>query len=467
MEKFDLIVVGGGPGGYVAALRASQLHMKVALVERENLGGICLNWGCIPTKALLRTSEIYHQTQNLGAFGLSAEKISFDLEKVVARSRTVSGQLSRGVQTLLKKANVKVFEQDATLSSHSSDGHVVSLGSQKGEAVQITAPNVILATGARARHLPGLEPDGALVWTYREALVPKTVPNRLLVVGSGAIGVEFASFYHQMGAQVTIAEVADRILIAEDPEISALARKSFEKQGIKILTKAKLGTITKRESAISVAISTEAGQSDFTFDCIISAVGIVGNVENLGLERTKAKLDRTHIVVDAYGATDEPGLWAIGDVAGAPWLAHKAMHEGVICAEKIAGLSPDPLHALEIPGCTYSRPQIASVGMTEEKALASGREIKVGRFPFIGNGKALAMGESEGLTKTVFDAQTGELLGAHMIGPEVTELIQGYVIARSGELTDAELKKTVFPHPTISGTMHESVLAAWGAALHF
>ncbi|CDG39439.1 MULTISPECIES: dihydrolipoyl dehydrogenase [Asaia] len=467
MDKFDLIVVGGGPGGYVAALRAAQLGKNVAVVESTHLGGICLNWGCIPTKALLRASELNHQLHNLSEFGFSAEKVSFDIEKVVARSRAVSRQLSRGVAGLLKKAKVKVYDGRAKLAGRDGKAHVVAISKDGKETGRIAAPDVILATGARARHFPGLEPDGELVWTYREAMVPKELPKRLLVIGSGAIGVEFASFYRNMGAEVTIAEVADRIMIAEDAEISAMAQKAFEKQGIKVLTGAKVGPLDKKDGTVLTRITTASGTTDLVVDKVILAVGIVGNVEDLGLEQTTVKVDKTHIIVDEFCRTGEPGLWAIGDVAGAPWLAHKASHEGVICVEKIAGHDPEPLHPLNIPGCTYSRPQVASVGLTEEKAKATGRKLKIGRFPFLANGKALAMGEPDGLTKTIFDAETGELLGAHMIGAEVTEMIQGYVIARTSELTEAELKETVFPHPTISETMHESLLAAWGGALHF
>ncbi|AOX16868.1 dihydrolipoyl dehydrogenase [Kozakia baliensis] len=466
MEQFDLIVVGGGPGGYVAALRAAQLGINVAVVESTHLGGICLNWGCIPTKALLRASEINHMLHDLGTFGFAADNVRFDLDKVVGRSRAVSKQLSRGVAHLLKKAKIKVFDGRAKLVGKQGDAHRLSVTKDGKEIAQVAAKNVILATGARARYFPGLEPDGDLVWTYREAMVPKEMPKRLLVVGSGAIGVEFASFYRNMGAEVTIAEVADRILIAEDAEISAMAQKAFEKQGIKILTSAKVGPLNKKDGTVSTTIETPSGKTELTVDKVILAVGIIGNVEDLGLENTKVKVDRTHILTDEFCHTDEAGIWAIGDVAGAPWLAHKASHEGVICVEKIAGKSPQPLHPLNIPGCTYSRPQVASVGMNEEKAKASGRKLKIGRFPFVGNGKALAMGEPDGMTKTIFDAETGELLGAHMIGAEVTEMIQGYVIARTSELTEAELKETVFPHPTISETMHESVLAAWGEALH-
>ena len=465
-DTFDLIVVGGGPGGYVAALRASQLGMNVALVESTHMGGVCLNWGCIPTKALLRSSEIHHMLHELGNFGFSAENVAFDLSKIVGRSRSIARRMGGGIAHLLKKAKVTTFDGRAKLAGRAGEAHKVSISKDGAEIATILAPHVILATGARGRQLPGLETDGKLIWGAREAMTPTELPKRLLVIGSGAIGIEFASFYRNMGSEVTIAEVADRILIAEDPEISAMARKSFEKQGMKIITGAKVGPLNKSENEVSTTIESAAGSTELTVDRVICAVGIVGNVEDLGLENTNVKVDRTHIVVDGFCRTAEPGLYAIGDVAGAPWLAHKASHEAVICVEKIAGRSPHQLHPLNIPGCTYSRPQIASVGMSEEKALAAGHKIKVGRFPFIANGKAVAMGETDGMVKTVFDASTGELLGAHMIGAEVTEMIQGYVIARTSELTEAELIETVFPHPTISETMHESTLAAFDGALH-
>ncbi|QHI95470.1 dihydrolipoyl dehydrogenase [Aristophania vespae] len=465
-DLFDLIVIGGGPGGYVAALRASQLGLNVAIVESTHFGGVCLNWGCIPTKTLLRSAEIFHNLQNLKEFGLAADNPTFDLEKIVARSRGVADRMRKGVAHLLKKAKVTTFDGRAKLAGRSGEAHKVEVTKEGQVVATIRAPHVILATGARARQLPGLETDGKLVWSAKEAMVPDSFPKKLLVIGSGAIGIEFASFYRDLGSEVTIAEVADRILIAEDPEISAQAQKAFEKRGIKILTSAKVGALKKDSNSVSTTIETPKGKTALTVDRIICAVGIVGNVEDLGLESTKVKIDRTHIVTDEFCRTDEPGLYAIGDVAGAPWLAHKASHEAVICVEKILGRTPEPLHALSIPGCTYSRPQIASVGMSEEKAKAAGKTVKVGRFPFLANGKAVAMGEPDGMTKVVFDATTGELLGAHMIGAEVTEMIQGYVIARAGELTEAELMETVFPHPTISETMHESVLAAFEGALH-
>jgi len=446
--QFDLIVLGGGPGGYVAAIRAAQLGMKAAVVERENLGGICLNWGCIPTKTLLRSSEINHLLHNLGEFGFTVENIQFDLGKVVKRSRNVAKQLSSGVTHLMKKNKIAVFDGQGRLAGK----HTLSV-TKDGKETRLTAPHIILAPGARARQLPGLEGDGKLIWTYREAMVPAAMPKSLLVIGSGAIGIEFASFYRNMGAEVTVVELLDRILPAEDEEISAFARKSFEKQGIKILTEAKVTKAAKNADSVTATIEAGGKTTELTVDRVISAVGIVGNVEDIGLEGTGVKVERSHIVIDEYCRTGEPGVYAIGDVTGAPWLAHKASHEGVICVEAIARQNDvQPLHVGNIPGCTYSRPQIASVGMTEAKAKAAGHEVKVGRFPFIGNGKAIAM---------------GELLGAHMIGAEVTEMIQGYAIARTLETTEVELMHTVFPHPTISETMHESVLGAWGRAIHF
>ena len=462
--KFDLIVIGGGPGGYVAAIRAAQLGMKAAVVEREHMGGICLNWGCIPTKALLRSAEISHLLHNLGEFGFAADNIRFDLEKVVKRSRGVAKQLASGVSHLLKKNKVSAFDGTAKLA-----GKGTLAVTKDGKAVAtLTAPHIIIATGARARQLPGLEGDGKLIWTYREAMVPTVMPKRLLVVGSGAIGIEFASFYRNMGAEVTVVELIDRILPAEDEEISAFARKSFEKQGITILTSAKVTAVRKNADSVTATLEAGGKSTEQEFDRVISAVGIVGNVEDLGLEGTKVVVERSHIAIDDYCRTGEPGLYAIGDVTGAPWLAHKASHEGVICVEAIAKLNDvHPLNVGNIPGCTYSRPQVASVGMTEAKAKAAGHDVKVGRFPFIGNGKAIAMGEPEGMVKTVFDAKTGELLGAHMIGAEVTEMIQGYTIARTLETTETDLINTVFPHPTVSETMHEAVLGAYGRAIHF
>jgi dihydrolipoamide dehydrogenase len=463
-QNFDLIVVGGGPGGYVAAIRAAQLGMKTAVVERENLGGICLNWGCIPTKALLRSSEINHLLHSLGDYGFSADNITFDLGKVVKRSRGVAKQLSSGVAHLLKKNKVTVFDGHAKLAGKNT----LAVEKDGKPVATLKAPHIILATGARARQLPGIEADGKLIWCYREAMVPTAMPKSLLVIGSGAIGIEFASFYLNMGATVTVVEVMDRVLPVEDEEISAFARKSFEKQGMKIITSAAVKGVKKSADSVTVTVESGGKSQEITVDRVISAVGIVGNTENLGLEGTAIKVDRTHVVIDEFCRTGEPGIYAIGDLAGPPWLAHKASHEGVVCVEKIAGV-PDvhPLDWSNIPGCTYCRPQVASVGFTEARAKAEGREVRVGRFPFIGNGKAIAMGEPEGMVKTVFDAKTGELLGAHMIGAEVTELIQGYAVARTLESTEVELMHTVFPHPTVSETMHEAVLDAYGRAIHF
>ncbi|WP_374450140.1 dihydrolipoyl dehydrogenase [Stella sp.] len=463
-ERFDLIVIGGGPGGYVAAIRAAQLGMKTALVEREHLGGICLNWGCIPTKALLRSAEVYHLMQHADAFGLSAEKVAFDPQKVVKRSRGVAQQLQNGVRHLMRKNKVTVFDGHGRLAGA---GKVAVTKDDKAVAT-LAAASIILATGARARSVPGLEPDGKLVWTYKEAMVPDRMPKSLLVVGSGAIGIEFASFYRTMGAEVTVVEMLDRVLPVEDEEISAFARKAFEKQGMKILTGAQVKGLKKAADSVTATIAAGGKTVEVTAERVISAVGIVGNVENIGLEGTKVVVDRTHVVIDQWCATGEKGVYAIGDLAGPPWLAHKAMHEAVLCVERIAGVKGvHPMDVTKIPGCTYCAPQVASVGLTEKRAKELGHEVRVGRFPFIGNGKAIALGETEGLAKTVFDAKTGELLGAHLIGPEVTELIQGYTIARTLEATEAELMATTFPHPTISEVMHEAVLDAYGRTLHF
>ena len=463
-DNFDVIVVGGGPGGYVCAIRCAQLGLKTAVVERDRLGGICLNWGCIPTKALLRTSEINHLLHHLPDFGFEAVKPVFDIGKVVKRSRAVAKQLSSGVAYLLKKNKVTVFDGDGKLNGRQT----VSVTKDGKDVATLKAPHIILATGARARQLPGIEADGKLIWSYREAMVPPMFPKSLLVIGSGAIGIEFASFYLNMGAQVTVVEVLPRILAVEDEEISAFAHKAFEKQGMKILVNATVKSARKGTDNVTVTVETGGKSRDITVDRVISAVGIVGNTENIGLEGTAVKVDRTHVVIDEYGRTGEPGVYAIGDLAGPPWLAHKASHEGVICVEKIAGLKDvHPMDVRNIPGCTYCRPQVASVGLTEAKAKELGHEVKVGHFPFIGNGKAIAMGEPEGMVKTVFDAKTGELLGAHMVGAEVTELIQGYTIARTLETTESELIETIFPHPTVSETMHEAVLDAYKRAIHF
>ena len=465
--EFDVIVIGGGPGGYVAAIRASQLGMSAAVVEREHLGGICLNWGCIPTKALLRAAEIKHNIEHAADFGIEVSgNVTVNLKKVVERSRGVAARLSSGVGHLLKKNKVTVFDGTAKLAGKSGANWVLSV-TGKSE-IRLTGKHIIIATGARARALPGIEPNGSSIVTYKDAMVPEKMPKSLIVVGSGAIGVEFASFYQDMGVEVTIVEYLDRILNAEDEEISALAQKSFEKRGIKILTSAKLLGLTETSQGITADIESSGAKQQLVADRVIMAVGIVGNSENIGLEGTKVKLDRGHIVTDGYGATGEAGLYAIGDVTGAPWLAHKASHEGIICIEKIAGMKHvHPIEDNSVPGCTYCRPQVASVGLTETKAKQAGYEIKVGKFPFLANGKAIALGDDEGLIKTIFDAKTGALLGAHMIGPEVTELIQGYVVARTLETTEAELMHTIFPHPTLSEAMHESVLDAYDRSIHF
>jgi dihydrolipoyl dehydrogenase len=461
VKSFDLIVIGAGPGGYVAAIRAAQLGMKVAVVEREHLGGICLNWGCIPTKALLRSSEVFHLMQRAKEFGLSADKIGYDLDAVVKRSRGVAGQLSGGIGHLLKKNKVTVVMGTATIPAKGK----VSVTTDKGSN-DLTAPNIILATGARARELPGLEADGDLVWTYKHALQPPRMPKKLLVIGSGAIGIEFASFYNTLGADTTVVEVMDRVLPVEDAEISALAKKAFTKQGMTIMEKSMVKQLDRGKGTVTAQIETGGKLQKLAFDTVISAVGIVGNTEDLGLEALGVTLDRTHVVTDEFCRTGVDGLYAIGDIAGAPWLAHKASHEGVMVADLIAGQNPHPVKPESIAGCTYCHPQVASVGYTEAKAKDLGYDIKVGKFPFMGNGKAIALGEPEGLIKTVFDARTGELLGAHMIGAEVTELIQGYVVGRQLETTETDLMNTVFPHPTLSEMMHESVLDAYGRVIH-
>jgi len=461
-KTYDVIVIGAGPGGYVAAIRAAQLGLKVVVVEREHLGGICLNWGCIPTKALLRSAEVFHLMHRAKDFGLSADKIGYDLDAVVKRSRGVAKQLASGVGHLLKKNKVDVVMGEASLSGK---GKVRVKGEK--ETTELTAKNIILATGARARELPGLEADGDLVWTYKHALQPPREPKKLLVIGSGAIGIEFASFFNTLGADVTVVEVLDRVLPVEDAEISAFARKQFEKQGMTIMEKAMVKQLDRGKGTVTAHIERGGKVEKHAFDTVISAVGIVGNVEGLGLEELGVKVDRTHVVTDDYCRTGVDGLYAIGDIAGAPWLAHKASHEGVMVAELIAGQQAHPVKPESIAGCTYCHPQVASVGYTEAKAKELGYDVKVGRFPFIGNGKAIALGEPEGLVKTVFDAKTGELLGAHMVGAEVTELIQGYVVGRQLETTEEDLMHTVFPHPTLSEMMHESVLDAWGRAIHF
>ncbi len=460
-QSYDLIVIGAGPGGYVAAIRAAQLGLKTAVVEREHLGGICLNWGCIPTKALLRSSEVFHLMERAKDFGLKADKVGYDLDAVVKRSRGVAAQLSGGIGHLLKKNKVAVVMGEASIPAKGK----VSVKTDKGTE-DLTAKNIVLATGARARELPGLEADGDLVWTYKHALQPPRMPKKLLVIGSGAIGIEFASFYNTLGADTTVVEVMDRVLPVEDAEISAFAKKAFTKQGMTIMEKAMVKQLDRAKGKVTAHIEVKGKVEKHDFDTVISAVGIVGNVESLGLEALGVKIDRTHVVTDEYCRTGVDGLYAIGDIAGAPWLAHKASHEGVMVAELIAGKHAHPVKPESIAGCTYCQPQVASVGYSEAKAKELGYEIKVGRFPFIGNGKAIALGEPEGLIKTVFDAKTGELLGAHMIGAEVTELIQGYVVGRQLETTEEDLMNTVFPHPTLSEMMHESVLDAYGRVIH-
>ncbi len=461
-KTFDMIVIGAGPGGYVAAIRGAQLGLKVACVEREHLGGICLNWGCIPTKALLRSSEVFHLMHRAKEFGLRAGDIGYDLDAVVARSRGVAKQLSGGIGHLFKKNKITSIMGEAKLTAPGTIEVKTASGTET-----LSAKSIVLATGARARELPGLEADGDLVWTYKHALAPKRMPKKLLVIGSGAIGIEFASFYNTLGAKTTVVEVMDRILPVEDAEISAFAKKQFLKQGMTILEKAGVKKLDRKPGVgVTAHIEMDGKVTTEEFDTVISAVGIVGNVENLGLEGLGVKLDRTHVVVDEFCRTGVAGLYAIGDIAGAPWLAHKASHEGVMVAELIAGKHAHPIKPGSIAGCTYCHPQVASVGLTEAKAKEAGFDIKVGRFPFIGNGKAIALGESEGLVKTIFDAKTGELLGAHMVGAEVTEMIQGYVIGRQLETTEEDLMHTVFPHPTLSEMMHESVLQAYGKAIH-
>ena len=458
--SFDILVIGAGPGGYVAAIRAAQLGFKTGIIEREHLGGICLNWGCIPTKALLRSAEVYRYLQDAKEFGLSASGVSYDAKAIVARSRAVAKKLADGVAFLMKKNKVTVIDGAAKLTK---PGEVQVEGKGAG-AYQ--AKHVILATGARPRVLPGIEPDKKLIWTYFEAMVPSSLPKTLLVIGSGAIGIEFASFYRTLGSEVTVVEILPQILPAEDEEIALHARKRFEKSGIKILTNAKVTGVEKKADQVTAFIEDAKAKQTLSIERVISAVGVVGNIENLGLEALKVKTDKGLIVADGLGRTNVPGIYAIGDVAGPPLLAHKAEHEGVICVEAIKGLKPHPLDKNKIPGCTYCDPQIASVGLTEKKAKEQGRQVKVGRFPFVGNGKAIALGEPDGLVKTIFDAKTGELLGAHMVGAEVTELIQGYVVAMNLETTEAELMHSVFPHPTLSEMMHESVLDAYGRVLH-
>ena len=475
-NNFDVLIIGAGPGGYVTAIRAAQLGFKTAIVEREHLGGICSNWGCIPTKALLRSAEIYHYVNHADAYGLSAKDTGFDAAKVVARSRAVSGRMNRGVGGLLKKNKVQVIWGEAKVTK---PGEVTVANTKKAimqpqnpipggmlGAGPYTAQHIIIATGARPRVLPGLEHDGKLVWSYFEAMVPEDIPKKLLVVGSGAIGIEFASFYNSMGSDVTVVEIMDQIMPVEDTEISKVAQKQLEKQGIKFRISAKVTSLKKGADNVTATIEQGENKEEISVDRVIAATGVVGNIENLGLESLGVKTDKGCVVTDDFGRTNVAGLYAIGDVAGPPMLAHKAEHEGVICIEKIKGLDAQPMKKEQIPGCTYCHPQVASVGLTEAKAKAAGYELKIGRFPFLANGKAIALGEDQGLIKTIFDAKTGRLIGAHMVGAEVTELIQGFVIALGLEATEKELMHAVFPHPTLSEIMHESVLDAYGRAIN-
>jgi dihydrolipoamide dehydrogenase len=468
-KSYDVIVIGAGPGGYVTAIRAAQLGLRTAIVEKAHLGGICLNWGCIPTKALLRSAEVFHHLERAREFGLSAKDVSFDVSAIVKRSRQVSTQLNQGVGFLMKKNKVDVIWGSAKLKGKGRIAVEAADNAPKGALGpgEFQGKHIVLATGARPRTLPGLEPDKKLVWTYFEAMVPDSLPKSLLVVGSGAIGIEFASFYRTLGAEVTVVEIMPQILPVEDHEIAAAARKRFEKQGMKIHTEAKVTGVERSGGGASATIELKGGKTETVkADRVISAVGVVGNIEGLGLEELGVKTERGMIVADGLGRTNVEGVYAIGDVAGPPLLAHKAEHEGVICVEAIKGLKPHPMDKAKIPGCTYCHPQIASVGLTERAAKEAGREVKVGRFPFIGNGKAIALGEPDGMVKTIFDAKTGELIGAHMLGAEVTELIQGFVIAMNLETTEEELIHAVFPHPTLSEMMHESVLDAYGRVIH-
>ncbi len=463
-KAYDVAVLGGGPGGYVAAIRAAQLGLSAVVIEREHLGGICLNWGCVPTKALLKSAEVFTMLHRLGDFGIAADNPCFDLGQVVARSRKIADRLNAGIAYLLKKNKVAVIEGSGRLVARDR----LAITDAKGKTREIAARNIIIATGARARELPGLEADGKHVWTYKHAMVPAEMPKRLLVIGSGAIGIEFASFYRQLGAEVTVIEVVERILPVEDEEIAALADAAFRKQGIEILTSAKVDELKVTKSGVRATITTGEKTQEIEVDKVILAVGITGNVEGIGLEDVGVAVKNGHIPVNEWGETGIPGVYAIGDVAGPPWLAHKASHEGIVAVERIAGVAEaHPLDVSNIPACTYSTPQIASVGLTEQAARDQGFEVRVGRFPAIANGRALAVGETEGLVKTVFDAKTGALLGAHMIGAEVSEMIQGFAIARTLETTESELMRTVFPHPTLSEMMHEAVLDAFGRVIHY
>lgn len=458
MENFDVVIIGAGPGGYVAAIRAAQLGQTTAVIERVHLGGICLNWGCIPTKALLKSAEIFQKIKHSDEYGITAKSVEFDIEKIVKRSRDISIKLVSGIKGLLKKNKVTVIEGEAKFI----DPKTILINNK----TEIKANNVIISTGARARILPGYEPDGKNVWTYKEALVPKFIPKSIIVVGSGAIGIEFASFYNALGVEVTVLEAAERILPIEDEEISVMAKKAFEAKGIRFFTGVKLESKNIQNKQVSIIFDVSEKKQELKAEVLLMAVGIVGNTENIGLEKIKVKVEHSHIITDHLMRTAEPGIYAIGDVAGAPWLAHKASHEGIIAAEAIAGKKTHAMKKFNIPGCTYSSPQIASVGLTEGACVAAGYQIKVGKFPFYANGKALIIGDSEGMIKTIFDAKTGELLGAHMIGSDVTELIQGYVIAKEMEGTELDLINTIFPHPTLSEIMHESVLQAYNMQIH-
>jgi dihydrolipoamide dehydrogenase len=467
--SFDVIIIGSGPGGYVTAIRAAQLGFKTAVVERDYLGGICNNWGCIPTKALLRSAEIYHYMQNAKAYGLSADNVSFDPKAVIKRSRDVVSRLNNGVGFLFKKNKVTVIWGEAAVDAPGK----ITVKASKTEAPKgslgpgaYQAKHIIIATGARPRVLPGLEPDKKLVWTYFEAMNPDKMPKSLLVIGSGAIGIEFASFYRTMGAEVTVVEVLPHILPVEDAEIGAFARKQFEKQGIKVFTGAKVTRLDKKADSVTATVEEGGKTQTITVDRVISAVGVVGNIENIGLEKVGVKTDRGTIAVDKFSKTNVPGIYAIGDVSGPPMLAHKAEHEGIICVEAIKGLNPHPMDKSLIPGCTYCSPQVASVGLTEQAAKEKKLDVRVGRFPFVGNGKAIALGEDQGMVKVIFDKKTGQLLGAHMVGAEVTELIQGFVVAMNLETTEEELMHTIFAHPTLSEMMKEAVLDAYGRALN-
>ena len=461
-ESFDVIIVGGGPGGYVAAIRARQLGLRTALVEREHLGGICLNWGCIPTKSLLHTADLLREVRRADEFGLQVDGVRYDPAAVVKRSREVASRLSRGVGHLMKKNGVEVFEGTGRVTSPGR----LAVEAADGKVTELASDAIVLATGARPRTLPGIEPDGARIWSYREAMVPDEIPETLLVIGSGAIGIEFASFYTALGTEVTVVEILPSILPTEDAEISALARKAFEREGMEILTDASVDDVAADGAGVSASLTSADGTQERRFERVILSVGVIGNTEGLGLEDTRVVVDRGFIRTDGYGETGEPGLYAIGDVAGPPCLAHKASHEGTLVVEHLAGEDVHPIRLERIPGCTYASPQVASVGLTEVEAEEEGLSLRVGRFPLVGNGKAIAIGDSDGLVKTIFDADSGELLGAHMIGPQVTEMIQGFAVAMGLEATEADLIDTIFPHPTISEAMHESVLDAFGRVVH-